>query len=192
MLSANGFEVYCTSAQRIPALIQEIGRQREINFRAVGEGTGRAVDLDPFDAQYQHLFVWDSNNQCLVGAYRLGLVDQIMQREGLSGLYSSTLFNYDQQFLSKMGKSIELGRSVIVGAYQKSLNALLLLWKGIATFVSRHPDYTHLFGPVSISNEYSPQARQLLTDAMTLHHYDHERALRQCLPPFTRLPKTLG
>ncbi|MGF1742705.1 lysophospholipid acyltransferase family protein [Vibrio profundum] len=176
LLSSNGFEVYCTSAQRIPALIQEIGRQREINFRAVGEGTGRAIDLDQFDAYYQHLFVWDSNNQCLVGAYRLGLVDQIVQREGLVGLYSNTLFNYNEQFISKMGKSIELGRSVISGAYQKSLNALLLLWKGIATFVSRHPDYTHLFGPVSISNEYSSQARQLLTDAMTLHHYDHDRA----------------
>ena len=56
------------------------------------------------------------------------------------------------------------------------MSALLLLWKGIATYVSQNPQYTHLFGPVSISNEYSHEARQLLAETMTLHHYDVETA----------------
>ncbi len=75
-----------------------------------------------------------------------------------------------------MGKAVELGRSVIAAPYQKSMNALLLLWKGIASFINQNPEYTHLFGPVSISNDYSEQARQLLADTMTLHYYDNDSA----------------
>ncbi|MDG3087089.1 lysophospholipid acyltransferase family protein [Vibrio hannami] len=178
LLSSADFDVYCTTADKIPALMHEIGRLREINFRKVGEGTGLALDIDEFDNYYLHLFVWDRENQKLVGAYRLGLVDKIMESQKLDGLYSRTLFNYDQRFLNKMnnGQAIEMGRSVIGEEYQRSMSALLLLWKGIATFVHRNPSYTHLFGPVSISNDYSHEARQLLAETMTLHHYDVESA----------------
>ena len=172
LLQSGEFDVYCTAAHQIPSLLHEIGRLREHNFRLVGEGTGQAIDIDHFDHDYLHLFVWDRENQCLVGAYRLGLVDQLLAKHGVEGLYSRTLFNYDESFLNKMGKSIEMGRSVIAEQYQKSMSALLLLWKGIATFVHQNPDYTHLFGPVSISKDYSDTARQLLAQSMTLHHYD--------------------
>ncbi|MCL9780954.1 lysophospholipid acyltransferase family protein [Vibrio sp. S4M6] len=176
LLSSGEFDVYCTTSEHIPAILHEIGRLREENFRAVGEGTGRSLDIDDFDQHYRHLFVWDRDNQCLVGAYRLGMVDQILDNHGLDGLYSTTLFNYDHHFLHKMGKAIELGRSVIAAAYQKSMSALLLLWKGIGRVIVQNPQYTHLFGPVSISNDYSEQARQLLADTMTLHYYDTDSA----------------
>ncbi len=114
--------------------------------------------------------------QKLVGAYRLGLVDELIKQGDIRALYSRTLFNFEHSFLNTMGKSIEMGRSVVAEEYQKSMSALLLLWKGIAEFVRRHPNYTHLFGPVSISNDYSDIARQLLTDTMTLHHYDNDSA----------------
>ncbi|EGU37308.1 putative hemolysin [Vibrio ichthyoenteri ATCC 700023] len=172
LLTSGEFEVYCTRAKYIPNLLYEIGRLREENFRAVGEGTGKALDIDHFDPHYRHLFVWDSSQRRLVGAYRLGLVDRLIDHCGMNGLYSRTLFNYDQRFLDRMGKSIELGRSVIAAEYQRSMSALLLLWKGIATFIQRNPDYTHLFGPVSISNDYSPSARQLLAESMEMHHFD--------------------
>ncbi|MEI2562217.1 GNAT family N-acyltransferase [Vibrio metoecus] len=176
MLRHSQFDVYCTTAENIPSLMHEIGRVREINFRAVGEGTGCALDIDRFDRDYLHLFIWDREQNQLVGAYRLGLVDQLMQTKGIDGLYSSTLFHYDQRFLAKMDSAIEMGRSVIDSQYQKSMAALLLLWKGIGTYIQRHPQYTHLFGPVSISNDYSEQARRLLADTMTLHYYDTEQA----------------
>ncbi len=136
---------------------------------------------------YLPLFVWERENQCLVGAYRLGLVDQLIEKCGVAGLYSRTLFNYDQRFIDQMGKSIEMGRSVIALQYQKSMSALLLLWKGIATFVHQNPDYTHLFGPVSISNDYSDTARQLLAQSMTLHHYDNNCA--EYVTPSNPLPE---
>ena len=186
LLTSGEFDVYCTESQNIPSLLHEIGRLRELNFRQVGEGTGLAIDIDHFDHDYLHLFVWDRENQCLVGAYRLGLVDQLIEKRGVVGLYSRTLFNYDQRFINQMGKSIEMGRSVIAQQYQKSMSALLLLWKGIATFVHQNPDYTHLFGPVSISNDYSDTARQLLAQSMTLHHYDNNCA--EYVTPSNPLP----
>ncbi|KIF47073.1 hemolysin [Vibrio owensii 47666-1] len=187
LLTSGEFDVYCTESQNIPFILHEIGRLRELNFRQVGEGTGLAIDIDHFDHDYLHLFVWDRENQCLVGAYRLGLVDQLIEKRGVAGLYSRTLFNYDQRFIDQMGKSIEMGRSVIAQQYQKSMSALLLLWKGIATFVHQNPDYTHLFGPVSISNDYSDTARQLLAQSMTLHHYDNNCA--EYVTPSNPLPE---
>ncbi|MCW8332493.1 lysophospholipid acyltransferase family protein [Vibrio paucivorans] len=176
LLSSNEFDVYCTTAEHIPAILHEIGRCREENFRAAGEGTGFAIDIDQFDRDYLHLFVWDRENHSLVGAYRLGVVEQICQQNGLNGLYSRSLFEYDEPFLNTMPKSIEMGRSVVAARYQKSMSALLLLWKGIATYVHRNPQFTHLFGPVSISNDYSPEARHLLAETMQLHHYDQTGA----------------
>ncbi|MDB1122938.1 lysophospholipid acyltransferase family protein [Vibrio algarum] len=178
LLTNKEFDVYCTKATNIPSLMHEIGRLRELNFRQVGEGTGLALDLDKFDEKYLQLFVWDREHRRLVGAYRLGLVDELTQHKGVNALYSTTLFHYDQRFLDRMnnGKAIEMGRSVIAQEYQRSMSALLLLWKGIATYVYRNPQYTHLFGPVSISNDYSHEARQLLAETMTLHHYDIESA----------------
>ncbi|WP_045482197.1 lysophospholipid acyltransferase family protein [Vibrio owensii] len=187
LLTSGELDVYCTESQNIPSILHEIGRLRELNFRQVGEGTGLAIDIDHFDHDYLHLFVWDRENQCLVGAYRLGLVDQLIEKRGVAGLYSRTLFNYDQRFIDQMGKSIEMGRSVIAQQYQKSMSALLLLWKGIAAFVHQNPDYTHLFGPVSISNDYSDTARQLLAQSMTLHHYDSNCA--EYVTPSNPLPE---
>ena len=176
LLSLNEFDVYCTHSENIPSLMHEIGRLREKNFRQVGEGTGMALDVDDFDREYLHLFIWDRERDEMVGAYRLGLVDKIVATQGIQGLYSSTLFNYDPRFLENMGNAIELGRSVIDKYYQKSMAPLLLLWKGIGAFIHKNPQYTHLFGPVSISNDYSEQARRLLADTMTLHFYDNEQA----------------
>lgn len=176
LLTFKNFEVYCCDSQVIPNILQEIGRIREANFRLVNEGTGNECDLDEFDHYYQHLFIWDNEAQQLVGAYRLGLTDQILKQKGVKGLYSRTLFHYDQKLISQFGHAIEMGRSVIDLPYQRSLTALLLLWKGIATYAYRNPQYTHLFGPVSISSEYSPTARELMVSTLEMHHFDQDNA----------------
>ncbi|MBJ7536223.1 lysophospholipid acyltransferase family protein [Marinomonas transparens] len=170
------FAVYCAPSQSIPELMKEIGRIREENFRAVGEGTGLACDLDEFDRYYHQLFVWHRDNKEIVGSYRLGLVDELIKEKGLESLYSRSLFEYDQAFIDSLDNSIEVGRSVVAAHYQKNLNSLFMLWKGIATFVHRHPKYTHLFGPVSISNEYSHSARELMAAVLSIHFYDQQKA----------------
>ncbi|WP_122032917.1 lysophospholipid acyltransferase family protein [Aliivibrio sp. EL58] len=176
LLEQNGLSVYCSKSQAIPNIMQEIGRIREITFRDVGEGTGLNCDLDEYDAHYYHLFIWHQENKEIVGSYRLGLVDELIAEFGLDGLYSRSLFNYQQPFIETLKYSIEVGRSVVAKKYQRNVSSLLLLWKGISTFVYQRPKYTHLFGPVSISNDYSLSARQLIASTLTIHHYDNKKA----------------
>jgi putative hemolysin len=149
-------EVYVAPASLIPNVLQEIGRLREITFRAAGEGTGRAADLDRFDPEYLHLFVWNPNRSEIVGAYRFAATDSV------SDLYTASLFRFDPQFLNRIGPALELGRSFVRAEYQKSFAPLLALWKGIGAWIARHPRYKVLFGAVSISNQYQAISRELM------------------------------
>lgn len=149
-------------AADIPGALAEIGRQREIAFRAVGEGTGQEYDLDPFDDSYQHLVLWNRARQCIAGAYRIGATDEILPESGPAGLYTHSLFDWDEGAIESVGTALELGRSFVVQEYQRSFAALTTLWRGIGAYVARHPRYTTLFGPASISSAYSPLARQLI------------------------------
>lgn len=155
-------EVLLLRGGQAPALLLEVGRVRELSFRAVGEGTGRRVDLDRFDDHYEHLVAWDAELREVVGAYRLGLVDRITARHGLSGLYTQTLFRLDPGFFRQIGPAIELGRSFVHPDHQRKPHSLALLWRGIGAYLDRHPECTALFGPVSISAAYPPQARRLM------------------------------
>lgn len=160
------YQVFHATAGQIPQVLEEIGRLRELTFRGVGEGTGRSVDLDHFDAYYTHLFVWQRETREIVGAYRLGRVDDILAALGPKGLYTSTLFRYRLRFFNDLGPALELGRSFVQPKYQKSYNPLMLLWKGIGRFVAKNPKYAKLFGPVSISREYQHASRQLMVNTL--------------------------
>jgi putative hemolysin len=175
------FQVYCARAGQVPWTLQEIGRLRELTFRAVGEGTGRCADIDPFDAFYLHLFVWDAHAGSIAGAYRLGLVDEILARHGRRGLYTHSLFKYRAGMLEALGPAIELGRSFVRAEYQRSFAPLLLLWAGIGRFVERSPQYAVLFGPVSISARYAPASRRLLVEYLSTHRA-HPRLAREVRP----------
>ncbi len=185
LVRAAEFDVYCCEARAIPATLREIGRLREITFRAVGEGTGRPVDLDRFDEHYLHLFVWHRNQREVVGAYRLGLADEITHRHGVKGLYTSTLFKYGRTLLRQLGPAIELGRSFVVAEHQRAYAPLLLLWKGIGRFVAMNPRYRTLFGAVSISAEYDSMTKRLLLAFLREHHFanDLARLARPRTPP---------
>jgi len=158
--AANGdLTAHIAEARSIPTTLREIGRLREITFRAAGEGTGTPCDLDAFDRHYLHLFLWNAKKREVAGAYRLKAVDA---NTPVEDLYTSTLFRYDKTFLRGLGCGVELGRSFIRAEYQRSFSALLLLWKAIGAWVVAHPDHTVLFGPVSISSRYGDRARQAI------------------------------
>ncbi len=185
LLESGPLRVFCAEASRIPAILREIGRLREMTFREVGEGTGRELDLDRFDPHYLHLFLWHQENRGIVGAYRLGLTDEILGRFGLSGLYTSTLFRYKRGLLRQFGPALEVGRSFVVAEYQRSHSPLMLLWKGIGRFVVRNPRYRMLFGPVSISDEYASMTKQLLMAFLRRNNFrsDLERLVQPRHPP---------
>lgn len=164
LMESGELHVYCIRAEQAPHVLQEIGRLRELTFRATGEGTGRASDIDLYDNYYQHLFIWNHSTQEVVGAYRLGQVDQILKRYGGKGLYTRSLFRFGRGLLNQVGPALELGRSFVRPEYQRSYQPLLLLWKGIGAYIVANPRYRILFGPVSISADYSTASRQLLVD----------------------------
>jgi len=162
LLQNREFAVYFAKAAQIPDMMQEIGRLREVTFRAVGEGVGRSVDLDRFDDYYHHMLLWSRQKSELVGAYRVGLTPEILPGMGVAGLYTSTLFRYDAKLFSQLGPALELGRSFVRPEYQRQYAPLLTLWKGIGRYLALHPEFAVLFGAVSISNRYCPWSRELL------------------------------
>ncbi|HUI68272.1 MAG TPA: GNAT family N-acyltransferase [Nitrospirota bacterium] len=164
------------TGDQVPHVLLEIGRLREITFRAVGEGTGKALDLDRFDHTYVHLFIWNKMKNEVVGAYRLGRTDELTKQHGVRGIYTSTLFRYKKDFLEHLGPALELGRSFIRPEYQKSYGPLLLLWKGIGRFIVENPYYKTLFGPVSITNEYQAMSRQLMVGFLKKTRYRPDMA----------------
>ena len=176
LIESGAFQVFCAEAPQIPATLHELGRLREITYRAVGEGTGCTVDLDRFDERYLHLFSWDRREQRLVGAYRIGQTDRIVATEGVEGLYTRKLFRYDRQFIDRFSPALELGRSFVRAEYQRNHNALFLLWKGIGRFVTEHPGYRFLFGPVSISARYTDASHALLIAFLEQNHLDRSLA----------------
>ncbi len=169
LAEGRNLQTWFARAEQIPRLLREIGRLRERTFRAVGEGTGRSLDLDRFDRYYGHLFVWNPDHREVVGAYRLGRTDEIVRRHGRRGLYTFTLFHYPLRFLRKMGPALELGRSFVREEYQRDYAPLLMLWKGVARYAARHPRYRTLFGPVSVSNDYRHLSRQFMVDYLEHH-----------------------
>jgi putative hemolysin len=152
--------VRVAGADSIPHVLYEIGRLRELTFRAVGEGTGKRLDLDWFDGHYVHLVLWNEERSEVVGSYRCGATDTIVPRFGIDGLYTATLFAYRSELVARLFPALELGRSFVRLEYQKTYSALLLLWRGIARFVVRDPRYKLLFGAVSISNDFDPRAQE--------------------------------
>jgi putative hemolysin len=154
--------VYVGTAGEMPHLLREVGRLRELTFRRVGEGTGRSVDLDRFDRYYEHVLLWNRNRRELVGGYRAGNTAGIVAEHGIGGLYTSTLFRYDERVFQKLGPALELGRSFVRPEYQRQYAPLLLLWKGIARLVAMRPKTPVLFGAVSISKDYSEASREMI------------------------------
>ena len=181
--------VYIARGERIPLILQEIGRLREVAFRRVGEGTGNELDLDDYDNTYRHLFIWNHKAEEIVGSYRLGLSDEILAERGIDGFYTRTLFDYDERMLEGLGDSIELGRSFIRPEYQKGFKPLMLLWRGISNFAAKQRRYRHCFGVVTISNEYTETSKELMTRFLVqTEMLESHRSLVSSRTPFTPQP----
>jgi putative hemolysin len=153
----DGKLILLTTARQSPCIMREIGRLREMTFRLVGEGSGAPQDIDRFDQTYDQLFLWDVDELEIVGAYRLGDARSLIQKGGISALYTNTLFDFGPSMHAYFAQGLELGRSFVQPKYQ-TRNALDYLWYGIGAYVSKRPHIRYLFGATSISRFYSPEA----------------------------------
>ncbi len=172
LLQSKNYEVFLAKEQDMPFILKEIGRQREVTFRAIGEGTNKAIDLDIFDTYYHHLFLWDNDEKCIVGAYRMGMGSEIFPEHGIDGFYLQDLFRVEPELYDMMRQSIEMGRAYIVKEYQQKPMPLFLLWKGIVHTTLRHPEHKYLIGGVSISNQFSNFSKSLMIEFMKSNYWD--------------------
>ena len=172
MLQSKNYEVFLAPADEMPFILKEIGRQREITFREIGEGTNNSIDIDKFDAYYHHMFLWDTKAKVIAGAYRMGLGAEIFAKHGIDGFYLQDLFRFEPELFSMMKQSIEMGRAYIIKEYQQKPMPLFLLWKGIVHTTLRHPEHKYLIGGVSISNQFSNFSKSLMIEFMKSHYWD--------------------
>ncbi len=149
------------------AVLDEVARLRELTFRMVGEGSGRAVDRDAFDTWYDHILLWDPRDLEIVGAYRVVTGARALDRQGISGFYTHTLFEFDACMLPLLERSLELGRSFVQPRYWGS-RSLDELWCGIGAYLRQQPQVRYLFGPVSMS-----AALPLAARAQLVGYYEH-------------------
>ena len=172
LLQSKNYEVFFTKASKIPNVLHELGRLREITFREVGEGTNESIDLDKFDQYYHHMFLWDDDAKKVAGAYRMGLGSEIYPKYGMHGFYLNDLFRFEPELHDMMSKSIEMGRAFIIKEYQQKPMPLFLLWKGIIHTTLRYPEHKFLLGGVSISNQFSDFSKSLMIEFMKSNYYD--------------------
>jgi putative hemolysin len=149
-------------------IMREVGRLREIAFRAVGEGTNKRRDVDCYDRDYYQLLLWDPDALEIAGAYRFGDAKKLIKNRGIKGIYSTSLFDYGPAMDHYFEQGLELGRSFVQPKYwgKRSLD---YLWFGIGAFLQRHPQYRYLFGPVSLSNSYPDVAKDLLVEFYSIY-----------------------
>ena len=166
---STGLQIYNAQGKQIPHLLKEIGVQREITFRAVGEGSGTACDIDEYDQFYDHLIMWDPAERRIAGAYRMGRTDEIVIARGSTGIYNSEFFTLGNEFVNFVKNGLEMGRAFITAPYQKHPASLDTLWMGIGRFIVKHPQYRYLYGTVSVSSDYTVRSRALIHEYLKCH-----------------------
>ncbi|MCE2595407.1 lysophospholipid acyltransferase family protein [Motilimonas cestriensis] len=169
-------------------VLRELGRLREVSFRAVGEGTGTKRDIDHYDSHYLHLILWDADELEIAGAYRFAKAAEIIKAQGDDGLYSQSLFHYGDVMKPCLAQGLELGRSFVQPKYwgRRSLD---YLWLGIGAFIAKHPQYRYLFGPVSISDSLPKNAKDLLIYFYQLY-FSAEQGMATAKVPY-QVPENL-
>lgn len=177
--------VYAAEAAQIPQLLREIGIRREHTFRAVGEGTGKSLDLDEYDPHYIHLIMWHTEEKQLVGAYRIGRTEKVTDSLGIKGIYNAAFFKFSSKLQQILRQGIEMGRAFICPEYQRLTASLDTLWMGIGHYLARHKEYRYMYGTVSISGEYSPATRSLILSYLQAHNMNETLAkeVKAYFPP---------
>ena len=178
----DGKHIYLFDYMPNSSVMREIGRLRELSFRQVQEGTGNALDIDSYDRYYRHLILWDEDELEIIGSYRIGEAGEILREYGQKGLYTNSLFEFDETFIPYLEHAIELGRSFIQPRYQGK-RSLDYLWYGIGAYLHQHPEIKYLFGPVSMSNSW-PEAAQQIIAGFYSRLFSSDKALVKARLPF--------
>jgi hypothetical protein len=191
--SNNGHnEIYILTHHDSPFTMQEIGRLREISFRASGGGTGLAIDIDDYDiadAPYKQLIVWNPEDQEIVGGYRYIKCHEAPFVNGVIQLATTELFSFSDQFVREyVPYTVELGRSFVQPQYQPGINnrkglfSLDNLWDGLGAIIVDNPDVKYFYGKVTMYPDFNAVARDQIHFFMNLYFSDKDQLVRPIHP----------
>ena len=186
-------EIYVVTWKNAPNVLKEIGRLREIAFRAAGGGTGQPMDLDEYDLMeepYQQLIVWNPDAEEILGGYRYLLGDEVkFDEHGKPVLATAHMFNFSDKFLKEyLPTTIELGRSFVTLEYQstragsKGLFALDNLWDGLGALTVIKPNVKYFFGKMTMYPSYSRLGRDMILYFLKKHFTDKDELITPMEP----------
>lgn len=185
MTNRSNNHIYIVTAHNAPNTMREIGRLREIAFRAAGGGTGMSMDIDEYDTMenpYKQLIVWNPEAEEILGGYRYILgTDVRFDEQGAPILATSHMFHFSEKFLKDyLPTTIELGRSFVTLEYQstrtdsKGLFALDNLWDGLGALTVVMPNVKYFFGKVTMYPSYHRLGRDMILYFLHKHFGDKE------------------
>jgi hypothetical protein len=176
-------EIFVVDNWNAPNVVQEIGRLREVTFRASGGGTGKSIDLDEYDTNehcYKQLVLWSPEDEEIIGGYRFIKCQEAMDDLGHIQLSTTHYFDFSERFVKEfLPFTIELGRSWVQPNYQpvvnprKGLFALDNIWDGLGALIKFNPEIKYFFGKVTMYPNYNTDCRDFLLHFM--HHYFPDR-----------------
>ena len=187
-----GNKIYCINIHNSPNVLKEIGRLREVTFRASGGGTGQSLDLDEFDTSencYDQLIVWSPEDEEIIGGYRFILCQKVLaDRENIE-LSTAHYFSFTDQFIDNyLPNTIELGRSWVQPNFQPTVNprkglfALDNIWDGLGAIVKTHLEIMYFFGKVTMYPTYNEEARDFLLHFMHYYFPDSDQLMKPFRP----------
>lgn len=188
-----GNEIYIVTWQQAPNVVREIGRLREIAFRAAGGGTGLECDIDEFDTcehPYYQLIVWNPDAEEILGGYRfLPYSDITFRPDGQPHLATGHMFHFSDNFIENfLPRTVELGRSFVSLEYQsskmlsKSLYALDNLWDGLGALTMLVPDMKYFFGKMTMYPSFDRPARDMILYFLKRHFGDRDGLIKATTP----------
>ena len=188
-----GNEIYIITYQQAPQVMREIGRLREIAFRAAGGGTGMELDWDEFDTcehPYYQLIVWDPEDEMILGGYRFLPGKEIsFTADGQPHLATSHMFHFSKEFINNyLPETVELGRSFVTLEYQssramsKGIFALDNLWDGLGALTVVMPNVKYFFGKMTMYPSFNRQARDMILFFLNKHFGDKQHLVTPIHP----------
>lgn len=181
-------EIYVVTAHNAPNVMQEVGRLREIAFRAGGGGTGKSADIDEYDVMpnpYKQLVVWNPEAEEILGGYRFLMGDEVeFDEQGKPILATAHMFDFSEKFLKEyLPCTVELGRSFVTLEYQssragsKGLFALDNLWDGLGALTVIKPNMKYFFGKMTMYPSYHRQGRDMILYFLNKHFADSDKLI---------------
>ena len=186
-------EIYVVTAHNAPNVMKEIGRLREIAFRAAGGGTGKSMDIDEYDIMpnpYKQLIVWNPEAEEILGGYRYLFGDEVEYDDhGKPVLATAHMFDFSEKFLKEyLPYTVELGRSFVTLEYQssragsKGLFALDNLWDGLGALTVINPNMKYYFGKMTMYPSYHRQGRDMILYFLNKHFHDPDKLITPVRP----------